>query len=683
MAGAGLSAGETTVADAKGSAKGHAAGTAIDRLFRGGRVLSDGAMGTMLYGRGIFINRCFDELNLSQPETVAGIHTEYLQAGAEIIETNTFGANAYRLERYGLRDRVREINLAGVRIARQCVAQIAQKQATEAFVAGAIGPLGVSLNPLGEVTLDQAREAFAEQITALAEGGPGVGADLLILETMTSLAEAGEAIRAAREVAPGLRLVVMMTVDEDGNCLDGATPEIAAERLTKWGADVIGCNCSDGPATVLTVVERMRLATRLPLAAMPNAGLPRAVDGRNIYMASPEYMASFARKFIHAGASLIGGCCGTTPNHIRAMRSAMRALLAQEASARRDAAGVGAAGQGSAGHGTDGSGQSSLQADSEGAMEAAGPSYRPKPIVSQVEPLPLAERSRVGALIASGEFCTLVEIVPPKGIDCSKEIEGARLLHRLGVHAINVPDSPRASARMSAQSLCVQIQQKVGIETVLHYTCRDRNLLSIQSDLIGASSIGLKNILCLTGDPPKMGNYPDATAVFDVDAIGLTGIVRNLNYGLDLGTNPIGASTGFTLACAANPGVSDIEYEVRRFARKVEAGAEYAITQPVFDLRLLEQFLRRIEPFRIPVIAGIWPLISLRNAEFLKNDLKISMPDAIMARMADASTPEAARAEGIRIAQEMLASAQTMVQGCQVSAPFGKYTAAAQVLGLA
>jgi homocysteine S-methyltransferase len=683
MAGAGLSAGETTVADAKGSAKGHAAGTAIDRLFRGGRVLSDGAMGTMLYGRGIFINRCFDELNLSQPETVAGIHTEYLQAGAEIIETNTFGANAYRLERYGLRDRVREINLAGVRIARQCVAQIAQKQATEAFVAGAIGPLGVSLNPLGEVTLDQAREAFAEQITALAEGGPGVGADLLILETMTSLAEAGEAIRAAREVAPGLRLVVMMTVDEDGNCLDGAAPEIAAERLTKWGADVIGCNCSDGPATVLTVVERMRLATRLPLAAMPNAGLPRAVDGRNIYMASPEYMASFARKFIHAGASLIGGCCGTTPNHIRAMRSAMRALLAQEASARRDAAGVGAAGQGSAGHGTDGSGQSSLQADSEGAMEAAGPSYRPKPIVSQVEPLPLAERSRVGALIASGEFCTLVEIVPPKGIDCSKEIEGARLLHRLGVHAINVPDSPRASARMSAQSLCVQIQQKVGIETVLHYTCRDRNLLSIQSDLIGASSIGLKNILCLTGDPPKMGNYPDATAVFDVDAIGLTGIVRNLNYGLDLGTNPIGASTGFTLACAANPGVSDIDYEVRRFARKVEAGAEYAITQPVFDLRLLEQFLRRIRPFRIPVIAGIWPLISLRNAEFLKNDLKISMPDAIMARMADAGTPEAARAEGIRIAQEMLASAQTMVQGCQVSAPFGKYTAAAQVLGLA
>jgi homocysteine S-methyltransferase len=673
MAGAEL----TTAAEARGSGKagaaGAAEGTAVDRLFAGGRVLCDGAMGTMLYGRGIFINRCFDELNLSQPEVVAGVHAEYLQAGSQIIETNTFGANAYRLERYGLRDRVREINLAGVRIARQCVAQIADKQASEAYVAGAIGPLGVRLEPLGELSREQARAAFAEQTAALAEGGPGVGADLLILETMTSLAEAGEAIRAAREVAPGLRLVVMMTVDEDGNCLDGSTPEIAAERLTKWGADAVGCNCSSGPAIVLSVIERMRLATRLPLAAMPNAGMPRAVEGRNIYMASPEYMASFARKFIHAGTSLIGGCCGTTPNHIRAMRSAMRALQSQEASARRDADG----------HGTDGAAQSSLQADSEAAMEAAGPSYRPKPIVSQVEPPPLAERSRVGALIASGAFCTLVEIVPPKGIDCSKEIEGAALLHKLGVHAINVPDSPRASARMSAQSLCIHIQQKVGIETVLHYTCRDRNLLSIQSELIGVSSLGLKNILCLTGDPPKMGNYPDATAVFDVDAIGLTGIVRNLNYGLDLGTNPIGASTGFTLACAANPGFSDIDFEVRRFAQKVEAGAEYAITQPVFDLSLLEQFLRRVEPFRIPVIAGIWPLISLRNAEFLKNDLKISMPDAILARMAAASTPEAARAEGILIAQQMLAEARTMVQGCQVSAPFGKYTAAAQVLGLA
>jgi homocysteine S-methyltransferase len=645
MAGAELSA-ATTTDEAKIASKGNA----VDRLFAGGRVLCDGAMGTMLYGRGIFINRCYDELNLSQAEVVAGVHAEYLQAGAEIIETNTFGANAFRLERYGLSDKVREINRAGVRIARQCVAQIAEKQSSEAFVAGAVGPLGVKLQPVGEVSLEQAQAAFAEQIAALAEGGLGVGVDLLILETMTSLAEAGAAIRAAREVAPELRIVAMMTVDEDGNCLDGSTPEIAAERLTRWGADAVGCNCSEGPATVLDVIGRMRLATKLPLAAMPNAGMPRSVDGRNIYMASPEYMASFARKFIKAGASLIGGCCGTTPNHTRAMRSALRAVEAQAGATQ---------------------------------AEVVGTNHQPKKILSEVEPVPLAERSRVGAMIAGGQFCTMVEIVPPKGIDCSKEIEGARLLYKMGVDTINVPDSPRASARMNAQSLCIQIQQQVGIETVLHYTCRDRNLLAIQSDLIGAASIGLKNILCLTGDPPKMGNYPDATAVFDVDAIGLTKIARNLNYGLDLGSNPIGASTGFTLACAANPGVADIDNEVRRFAAKVEAGAEYGITQPVFDLRLLEEFLRKVEEFRIPMIAGIWPLVSLRNAEFLKNDLHISMPNEVLARMTAAETPEAARAEGILIAQEMLAKTRGMVQGCQVSAPFGKYSAAAQVLGLA
>ncbi|MGD0798170.1 MAG: bifunctional homocysteine S-methyltransferase/methylenetetrahydrofolate reductase [Acidobacteriaceae bacterium] len=627
----------------------------VDRLFEGGRVLCDGAMGTMLYGRGIFINRCYDELNLSQPETVAAVHAEYLQAGAEVIETNTFGANAFRLERYGLGDKVREINLAGVRIARQCVTEIWEKQAAEAFVAGAIGPLGVRLEPLGKVGLDEARAAFAEQIRALTEGG----ADLLVAETMTSLAEASEVLRAAREVAPSLRTIVMVTVDEEGNCLDGASAETAAARLTELGADAVGCNCSAGPATVLGVIERMRAATDLPLAAMPNAGMPRAVEGRNIYMASPEYMASFARKFIQAGASFIGGCCGTTPNHIRAMKSAMRAIEAQEG----------------------GVGRAAGQADPEAAVDFR-PSYRPKRIESGVEPPPLAGRSKVGAMIAGGAFCTLVEIVPPKGIDCSKEIEGAALLQRLGVDAINIPDSPRASARMSAQSLCVQIQQQVGIETVLHYTCRDRNVLSIQSDLLGASSIGLKNILCLTGDPPKLGNYPDATAVFDVDAIGLTNMVRKLNHGLDIGGNSIGASTGFTISVAANPGVEDIDFEVRRFAYKVEAGAEFAITQPVFDMRLLEEFLRRVEEFRIPVIAGIWPLTSLRNAEFMKTDLRVSMPDEILARMSAAASPEAARAEGVRIAQEMLAEARPMVQGAQVSAPFGKYGLAAEVLGL-
>ncbi len=616
----------------------------VRRLFAGGTVLCDGAMGTMLYGRGVFINRCYDELNVSEPETVREVHQQYLQAGAEVIETNTFGANAFRLERFGLRDKVRDFNLAGARIARQSADAISEKQGAEAFVAGAIGPLGVRLEPLGKTGFDEARAAFSEQIEALAEGG----VDLLMIETMMSIDESEQAIRAARDVAPQLPVVVLVTVDEEGNCLDGTSPETAAARLTAAGADAVGCNCSSGPATVLSVIECMRKATNLPLVAMPNAGMPRNVEGRNIYLTSPEYMASFARKFVKAGASWVGGCCGTTPNHIRAMRSALRAMEAQGA----------------------------------GEQNVARASVVAPPAEHPVQPPPLAERSRIGAMIAKGEFVTMVEIVSPKGIDCTKELEGAGYLHDLGVHAINVPDSPRASARMSAQSLCIQIQQKVGIETVLHYTCRDRNVLSIQSDLLGASSIGLKNILCLTGDPPKLGNYPDATAVFDVDAIGLVNIVRGLNHGLDIGRNPIGESTGFTLSVAANPGVPDIEHEIRRFAYKVEAGAEFCITQPVFDLRLLEEFLRRIEGFRIPVIAGIWPLTSLRNAEFMKTDLRVSVPDETIARMAAQTTKEGAFAEGVAIASEMLASVRGHVQGVQVSAPFGKFSAAAEVLGL-
>ena len=608
--------------------------TEIADIFASRPVLADGAMGTVLYARGIFINRCYDELNLSDPGLILSIHEEYLQAGAEILETNTFGANRFRLARHGLAGKVAEMNAAGVRLARQAVEHLREKQAGEAWVAGSVGPLGVRLEPLGKTGLDEAREAFAEQIDALAQAG----ADMLIIETMPALNEAHEALTAAREVAPDLPVLVMVTVDDESNCLDGSSPEQAARLLTEWGAGAIGVNCSTGPATVLTAIEAMRKATTLPLAAMPNAGMPRAVEGRNIYLCSPEYMASFARKAIAAGAQIVGGCCGTTPNHIRAMRSAMRAL------------------------------------DAQARVQVSGAAPE---LITETPPAPLAARSRIGALVAEGSFVTLVEIVPPKGIDCVKEIEGARMMAKLGVHAINVPDSPRASARMSAQSLCIQIQQHIGIETVLHYTCRDRNILSIQSDLLGASSIGLKNILCLTGDPPKLGNYPDATAVFDVDAIGLVNIVRRLNHGLDIGANAIGASTNLTIGVAANPGVPDIENELRRFKYKVEAGAEYAITPPVFDLRLLENFLERIQEFRIPVIAGIWPLASLRSAEFQKNELRVAMPEEIMLRMAQCKSPEAARREGILIAQEMLEAVRPLVQGVQVS---GRYASAAEVI---
>lgn len=596
-------------------------------------ILCDGAMGTMLFAKGIFINRCFDELNLSQPELIKSIHLEYLSAGAEILETNTFGANAFRLARHGFADRVHEINLAGARLARECVRQ----KRSDAYVAGSIGPIGVRMEPLGKISRSEVRDAFFVQAKGLAEGG----ADLLMLETFGYLEEIRQGILACRAAAPRLPIVAMVTIDEDGNCLDGSDPETFGVRLTEWGADVIGINCSVGPVAMLDAVERLRAVTDRPVAAQPNAGIPRNIEGRNIYLCSPEYMASYARKFIAAGVQLVGGCCGTTPDHIRAMAGAMR----------------------------------SLDAKSVHSTVHVQPKH-----ASQVEPPPMAERTLLGGRIARGEFATLVEIVPPKGIDPSKELEGARYLKSVGVDAINIPDSPRASARMSNITLCVLTQQQAGIETVVHYTCRDRNVLGIQSDLLGISAIGVRNVLCITGDPPKMGNYPDATAVFDVDSIGLVNIVANLNRGLDIGGNPIGCSTGFTIGVGANPGVDDLDEEVRRFEFKVEAGAEYAITQPVFDLRLLENFLRRIEHCRVPVLAGIWPLVSLRNAEFMKNELGVSVPDEILERMSRCTNAEAGRAEGVHIAREMLLAVRGVVQGAQVSAPLGRYTSAVDVI---
>ncbi len=617
----------------------------FSELFADRPVLADGAMGTLLYARGIFASRGYDELNLSDPNLVLAVHEEYLQAGAEVLETNTFGANRFRLARHGLAAKIEEINAAGVRLARKAVERLKEKQAggsgITAWVAGAVGPLGVRLEPLGKTGLDEARAAFAEQIAILAGNGPGTGVDFLIVETMPALNEAREALEAAKQVAPHLPVLAMVTVDDESECLDGASPAQAAALLAEWGADAVGVNCSTGPATVLTAAEAMRAATALPLAAMPNAGMPRAIEGRNVYLCSPEYMASFARKAVAAGVQIVGGCCGTTPNHIRAMRSAIRAMDEQA-------------------HVT---------------VTSAAPEMG-----KETPPAPLAKRSRLGALLAEKKFITLVEFVPPRGIDCSHEIEGARMLARLGVDAIDVYDAAQASARMSGQSLCIQIQQHTGMETVLHYTCRDRNLFSIQSDLLGASSIGLHNILCVTGEPPKQGDYPDASQVFDVDSIGLVNIANRLNHGLDIGSNSIGVSTNFAIGVAANPGVPEIENELRRFAYKVEAGAEYAITQAVFDLRLLKEFLERIREHRIPVIAGIWPLTSLRNAEYMKNDLRIAMPEEIMLRMAQADTPDAARAEGIKIAREMVEAVRPLVEGVQVSAPFGRYEMAAEVI---
>src|SRR5215469_2539852 len=606
-----------------------------DSAFVGGLsahpVLCDGAMGTLLYSKGIFINRCYDELNLSQPDLILGIHQDYLHAGAEVIENNTFGGNSFRLARHGCADKVREVNLSGARLARDAA------KSFQALVAGAVGPLGVRIEPLGKIAREEARDSFRQQIEALVEGG----VDLLVLETFGSLEELHQAILAARDLNPDTPVVAQVTIDEDGSCLDGSTPELFGPKLTDWGADVVGINCSVGPVAMLDAIERLRQVTTAPLSAMPNAGMPRNVEGRNIYLCSPEYMASYARKFVAAGVRFVGGCCGTTPEHIRVMKSAIRVTAAKSTPVR-------------------------VSADSR--------------TPSSIQPVPVAERSRVGAKLAAGEFVTLVEIVPPKGVNSTKEVEGARYLKSVGIDAINIPDSPRASARMSNQALCLLIQQQVGIETVLHYSCRDRNVLGIQSDLLSGYAIGIRNLICITGDPPKMGNYPDATAVFDVDAIGLVNIVRSLNQGLDVGANPMGNATAFVIGVGANPGAPNLDEEVRRFEYKVEAGAEYAVTQPVFDLKLLETFLRRIEHCRIPVIAGIWPLVSVRNAEFMKNELRVSVPDSILERMAGAQNPEAARSEGVAIAREMLMAARQMVQGAQISAPLGRYSSAADVL---
>jgi homocysteine S-methyltransferase len=610
-------------------------------------VLFDGAMGTMLYGKGVFINQCYDELNLRAPDLVGDVHRAYVKAGAQVLETNSFGANRMRLTQYGLEGQVRELNMAAARVAREAAGD-------KALVAGAVGPLGVRLEPYGPTSLEEAREIFREQMAALKEEG----VDLFILETFADLHEIQQAILAARDVSPGTPIVAQMTVGEDCHTPYGASVQDVARRLDEWGADIIGLNCSVGPQTILECIEKMAAVTTRKLSAQPNAGMPREVEGRKMYMASPEYLATYARHLSQAGAKIVGGCCGTTPDHIHAMLEGIRPLQPRHPGpARVDE-----------------------RARPRGAGAAGG--AEPGDHGSGVEPVPFAERSRWSKKIASKEFVTSVEIVPPRGVDASRMITDVKKLKLAGVDAVNVPDGPRAQSRMGALLTSVLIEQQVGIETVTHYACRDRNLLGMLSDLLGAAAVGLRNMLIITGDPPKMGPYPDATAVFDVDAIGLTNLVSNLNRGLDPGGNRIGEPTRFAIGVGVNPAAIDLAHEIRRFEWKVDAGAEYAITQPVFDVEQLEKFLSRIEHVRIPIIAGIWPLVSLRNAEFLANEVPgVTVPQATIERMrkASAESKEAGVAEGIAIAREMLQRVRPIVQGAQVSAPFGKVELALDV----
>jgi len=604
-------------------------------------LLFDGGMGTLLYSKGVFINRCYDELNLTNEEMVTECHRQYVEAGADVVETNTFGANRVKLAAHGLEDRLAEINEAGARLARAAAGP-------DGLVAGSVGPLGIKIEPWGPTSVEETRELFREQIRALGRGG----VDVIVLETFGDLNEIHQALVAAREVG-GVPVVAQMTLQEDGNSLYGTAPAMFARRLEEWGADVVGVNCSVGPEVALQAVELIVPAVSIPVSAQPNAGVPRNVEGRNIYLASAEYFEEYAKRFMLVGARVVGGCCGTTPAHIKAMRKAVYAIAPESRSHRNAAVCVV---EGTNGHGA----------------------------VSQRS---LSERSSLGRKLQTGEFVTSVELLPPRGHETDKVVERARRALAAGVDVINIPDGPRASARMSPLALAVKIQSEVGGETLLHYTCRDRNLLGMQSDLLGAFSLGVRNLLLVTGDPPKMGDYPDATAVFDVDSIGLTNMVTRLNQGLDLGSTHIGRPTEFVIGVGVNPGAINIEHELKRFFWKVDAGANFAITQPVFDLRLLESFLEAIAKrnLHIPVMAGIWPLLSLRNAEFMNNEVPgASVPDEVMKRMATAQEKggENARETGIEIALETASKVRPMVAGIQISPPLGRVELALRVLGL-
>lgn len=585
-------------------------------------VLFDGAMGTELYNRGVFINSCYDELNLTRPKLIREIHEAYVKAGADVLETNTFGANRLKLQKHGLEDKTLEINKKGALLARKVAGD-------DIYVAGSIGPLNSRLEPWGPLSEQEAREIFIEQAKGLVEGG----VDLIIFETFTDLHLIQQAIIAIKENFK-IPIIASMTIGNDGNSLFGTPPELFAAKMKQWGADVMGINCSVGPKPMLDALEKIQEVIDIPVSIMPNAGIPANVEGRNIYLATAEYFAEYARRFIQAGARIVGGCCGTDPSFTKQMRSAIQSIQPRSIVPK-----------------------SIKVANTETSVKA----------------VPSCDKSDFAKKICNGDFVTTVEIVPPRGTDARVAVDQARLFKEAGVDAINIPDGPRALSRMGASYLSLIIQQQAEIEVIQHYACRDRNLLGMVGDLLGAYGAGIKNLLHITGDPPKMGTYPDATAVFDVDSIGLTNVVNYLNSGYDLGGNPIDKPTGFYIGVGVNPGAIDLDYEIRRFEWKVKAGAEYAITQPVFDNDLLVEFMKRIEHVKIPIIAGVWPLVSVRNAEFMNNEVPgASVPDSIMKRMYATKSKEEAQALGIEIARETIRELKNEIAGVQVSMPFGK-----------
>jgi methionine synthase / methylenetetrahydrofolate reductase(NADPH) len=597
--------------------------TFSDALRSGQCFLFDGSTPTVLYERGVYINRSFDEANLASPELVEAIHREFRAAGAQILTTNTWAANRLKLQGYGLQERLAEINGEGARLARKALTQDEEP----GWVAGCVGPLGVRIEPWGPTSFDETRTHFQEQARALLEGG----VDLFVLESFADLNEIHQAIQAIKEVCD-LPVVAQMTPNDEGQTLYGTEPEWYVAKLGEWGADLVGVNGGSGPAPLLDLLKRFRKVTTRPLILQPSAGLPRMVDGRLLYMASPEYLGEFARQAFQLGARAVGGCAGTTPAHTRSMRGALR----QE------------------------------RAFVEGGNERSAPA-------PDEHKVPEAQRSHLSQKIAEGRFVVSVELVPPKTISADKLVEKAAYCRDRGVDTINIPDGPRAMARMSALATAVIIQQRTGMEALMHFACRDRNLLGIQSDLLGAAALGIQNVLAITGDPPKLGPYPHATAVFDVDSIGLVNIIRRLNSGQDLGGSHIGMPTRFGVGVGANPVALDMEREKERFRYKVEAGADWAITQPVFDADALFRFLDFAQPLGIPFLAGIWPLKSLRNAEFMANEVPgVTMPPSLLARMSRRTTAEDQLKEGLEIAREIIERIRPRVQGLQLSAPLGQ-----------
>ncbi|MBN2063550.1 MAG: bifunctional homocysteine S-methyltransferase/methylenetetrahydrofolate reductase [Sedimentisphaerales bacterium] len=604
----------------------------------GKRVLvGDGAMGTMLYQSGVFINACFDEINITRPTLVEDIHRHYIESGADYIETNTYGANVTKLAGFGLADKVEQINREGVRLAKKMAA------GTDVLIAASVGPLVAGLSPLGRITDQEATEAYRQQIKVLADEG----ADFIMLESFNDPRLLILAIRAAGEVC-SLPVVAQLTVNQYcqtsyGHKAEDALVEIAAEP----NVDAVGFNCSIGPAIMLTALEKVKDVVAKPIIVQPNAGLPKEIEGRMLYLCTPEYMAEYSKRFFEKGARIIGGCCGTTPEHIREIARAIHSVDKADIAARV-------------------------------AVIAEHSKDKSKEHVPVIK---LADKSKWGAKLAQGQMAVSIEITPPRGCDLTSIVDKAKLCRDSGIDAMNIPDGPRASSRMSPMITALEIQRLAGIESILHVCCRDRNIIGLQSDMMGAQAVGVKNMLMITGDPPKLGEYPDATAVFDLDAIGLTHMVKELNCGYDVAGNSLAEPLSLVLGVGANPVASELEREIERFKLKVQSGAEYVITQPIFDVKMLKEFLEATKEYRIPVIAGIWPFTSFKNAEFMANEVPgVVVPDYMLQRMSAATTREEGRELGVQIAREIVEAIGDVVDGFAISAPFGNAGIALDVI---